>query len=34
MIVAGADRETVKVRGEWSLVALTHNLLKLHAATG
>ena len=27
-------RGLVKVRGEWSLVALTHNLLKLHAATG
>jgi transposase len=23
-----------KVRGEWSLIALTHNLLKLHKATG
>jgi transposase len=27
-------RGIVKVRGEWSLVALTHNLLKLHAAMG
>jgi hypothetical protein len=27
-------RGLVKVRGEWSLVALTHNLLKLHAAMG
>ncbi|HLJ98617.1 MAG TPA: transposase [Streptosporangiaceae bacterium] len=27
-------RGLVKVRAEWSLVALTHNLLKLHAVAG
>ncbi len=26
-------RGVVKVRAEWSLICLTHNLLKLHGAT-